>query len=131
MGISTNIYEYETRSVNPQEHASESVPTITIANYKVTMEDMFKRPEYVSELKYLQGLLDEVKDQVLNIASKGLTPTAVLMNYKAYYIVIEYADPTVYYPVYKSLNNPSDKLMGLDIAILQSISDTPYLRVVV
>ena len=109
----------------------EAVPTITIANYKVTMEDMFKRPEYVSGLKYLQGMLDEVNDQIVNIASKGLTPTAVLMNHKAYDIVREYADPTVYYPVYKSLNNPSDKLMGLDIAILQNQSDKPYLRVVV
>lgn len=123
--------EYETRSVNPQEHTSESAPTITIAHHKVTMEDMFKRPEYVSELKYLQGLLDEVEDQVYSIIRKGLKPTAVLMNHKAHNVIREHAGQEVYHPVYESLNNPSDRLMGLDIAILQSESDTPYLRVVV
>lgn len=110
---------------------SESAPTITIANHEVTMENMFKRPKYVSELKYLQGLLDEIKDQVHSIVRKGRKPTAVLMNHKAYDVVRGHAGPEVYHPVYESLNNPSDRLMGLDIAILQNSSDTPYLRVVV
>ena len=121
--------EYETRSVNPQE--CNPAPTITIAHHKVTMEDMFKRPEYVSELKYLQGLLDEVNNQVVDLLTQGRKPTAVLMNHKAYKVIREHAGQEVYYPVYESLNNPSDRLMGLDIAILQSASDTPYLRVVV
>ena len=81
--------EYETRSVNPQE--CNPAPTITIAHHKVTMEDMFKRPEYVSELKYLQGLLDEVNNQVVDLLTQGRKPTAVLMNHKAYKVIREHA----------------------------------------
>lgn len=43
MGISTNLYEYETHPVNPQECAQ--APTIRIAYQDVTMNDMFTRPE--------------------------------------------------------------------------------------
>ena len=118
-----------TRSINPQECAQ--ISTISVAGHEVTMADMFERKEYVSELKYLEGLLDEVKDQVENLRRSGRVPTAVLMNNKAYRVISTYATPGVFEPVYESQNNPSDRLMGLDIAILQSSSDTPYLRVVI
>ena len=105
--------------------------TIKIAHKEVTMEDMFKRPEYVNGLKQLQEVLHNISEQSKELQKQSLKPTAVLINHKTYNLIARYATPEIFQPIYQSQNNPSDRLMGLDIAILQSLSETPYVRVVV
>lgn len=127
MGISTNIYDYETRSVTPQAAA----PTIKIAYQDVTMQDMFERPKYVAELKQLQDVIDNVKDQIVTLRRKGLTPTAVIVDHKTEYLMMSAPNNGLCVPAYMAVDMRADTFMGLDIAINPSPRDEPYVRVVV
>lgn len=127
MGISTNIYDYEIRSVIPQA----ATPTIKIAYHDVTMQDMFERPKYVAELKQLQDVIDNVKDQIVTLRRKGLTPTAVIVDRKTEYLMMSASNNGLYTPVYMTVDNKADTFMGLDIAINPSRRDVQYIRVVV
>ena len=127
MGISTNTYEYETCSVTPQA----ATPTIKIAYQDVTMQDMFERPKYVAELKQLQDVIDNVKDQIVTLRRKGLTPTAVIVDRKTEYLMLTASNNGLYTPVCMTADKRADTFMGLDIAINPSPRDEPYVRVVV
>lgn len=132
MRVSTNIYEYETRPVTPQECTIEKAPTIQIAYQDVTMQDMFGRPEYVAGLKQLQEIIDDVKNQVVTLHRKGLTPTAVIIDRKIDYLMKSAPNNGgVYIPVYMTVDKRADTFMGLDIAINPSQRDVQYIRVVV
>lgn len=127
MEVSTNIYEHETRSVTPQA----ATPTIKIAYQDVTMQDMFERPKHVAELKQLQNVIDNVKDQIVTLRRKGLTPTAVIVDYKTEYLMMSASNNGLYIPAYMTVDNKADAFMGLDIAINPSQRDVQYIRVVV
>ena len=127
MGLSTNIYDYEIRSVIPQAAA----PTIKIAYQDVTMQDMFERPKYVAELKQLQDVIDNIKDQIVVLRRKGLTPTAVIVDRKTEYLMMSAANNGLYIPAYYTVDMIADTFMGLDVAINPSQRDVQYIRVVV
>lgn len=128
MGISTNIYDYEIRSVIPQS----ATPTIRIAYQDVTMQDMFERPKYVAELKQLQDVIDNVKDQIVTLHREGLTPTAVIVDRKTEYLMMTAPNNGLYVPAYMTVDNRVNTFMGLDIAIVSRGSkDQHYIRVVV
>ena len=127
MRITTDVYEYETRSLTPQE----CVPTIKIAYHDVTMQDMFERPKYVAELKQLQDVIDNVKDQIVTLHREGLTPTAVIVDRKTEYLMLTAPNNGLYTPVGMTADKRADTFMGLDIAINPSQRDVQYIRVVV
>ena len=127
MGISTSICDYEIRSVTPQS----ATPTIKIAYQDVTMQDMFERPKYVAELKQLQDVIDNVKDQIVTLRREGLTPTAVIVDRKTEYLMMSAPNNGLYVPVYMTVDERADTFMGLDIAINPSQRDVQYIRVVV
>ena len=127
MGITTDIYEYETYQARYQE----CVPTIRIAYQDVTMQDMFERPKYVAELKQLQDVIDNVKDQIVVLRRKGLTPTAVIVDRKTEYLMMSAANNGLYIPAYYTVDMRADTFMGLDVAINPSQRDVQYIRVVV
>lgn len=130
MGISTNIYEYETRPVTSQECALEKAPTIQIAYQDVTMKDMFERPKHVAELKQLQEVIDKIHYQIVVLHRQGLTPTAVLVDPVTERLLMT-ARSGVYTPAYMTMNKITDTFMALDIAVISGSRDVQYIRVVV
>lgn len=86
--------------------------TIKIADTEVSMEDIFKRPEYVKQLKQLEEITTEVvKQQVDKINSKF-----VYINLYTYDIIRRYSS---YYSIqYSNESNTVEIFMGLKIALV-------------
>lgn len=133
MGVGTDTYTYETRSITPQECTLEKTPTIKIAYQDITMQDMFERPEYVSRLKQTQEIIDNVQSQITELHRKRLIPTAVLINH----VTLRWlrgSAPEIYIPAYKRSHTEHvcDLFMGLEVGVVDdNNSNKAYIRVVV
>lgn len=79
-----------------------------IAGHEVTMEDIFKRPEYVKQLKQLEEIIAEVVKQQIDKTDIKF----VYMNPYTYNIIRKYSSD------YSNEFNTVEKFMGLKIVLV-------------
>lgn len=91
-----------------------------IAGYEVTMEDIFKRPEYVKQLKQLEEIIAEVVKQQINKVDIKF----VYMNSYTYNIIRKYSSD------YSNGSNTVERFMGLKIALVSMQDDNILIQVI-
>lgn len=113
--------------------AGQVTPSQRIAGEKVTMRDLFQRPEYVQELKEVEEIMNNLHKQRYEMIYNRVEPFGIMLDRVTYRKLMHsralIASGTVVPQHYSNCRDCS-RIMGLVVSIIESNNDKQFIKVV-